>query len=74
MIAQVKRELGDSVTWIDAESVLNKHAGEKIYYKTDPHWTSLGAFYVISGGCGNIEDRWGSGKQFLYLIRYQKTF
>ena len=29
MIAQVKRELGDSVTWIDAESVLNKHAGER---------------------------------------------
>lgn len=47
MIAQVKRELGDSVVWMDASEVLNKHSGEKIYYKTDPLWTSLGAFYVF---------------------------
>lgn len=47
MIAQVKRELGDSVEWLDASGVLNKHKEEKIYYKTDHHWTSLGAFYVF---------------------------
>lgn len=47
MIAQVKRELGDSVVWMDASEVLNKHSEEKIYYKTDPLWTSLGAFYVF---------------------------
>lgn len=47
MIAQVKRELGDSVVWLDASDALNKHKEEKIYYKTDAHWTSLGAFYAF---------------------------
>lgn len=47
MFAQVKRELADSVTWLDAADALNKHKGEKIYYQTDPHWTSLGAFYTF---------------------------
>ena len=47
MISMVQRNLGDSVNWIDAVSVLNKHKSEKIYYKTDSHWTALGAFYVF---------------------------
>ena len=48
MFAQVKRELGEDVEWLDASAALKKHAGEKIYYKTDHHWTSLGAFYTFS--------------------------
>ena len=47
LISMVKNELDDSVNWIDAVSVLNRHRSENIYYKTDPHWTSLGAFYVF---------------------------
>ena len=47
MISMVQRNLGESVNWIDAVSVLNKHKSEKIYYKTDQHWTALGAFYVF---------------------------
>ena len=31
---------------IDMTSVLKKHNDEPIYYRTDHHWTSLGAFYV----------------------------
>lgn len=30
---------------IDLHSVLSQHAGEDIYYRTDHHWTSLGAYY-----------------------------
>lgn len=30
---------------IDVYSALEEHAGEKIYYRTDHHWTSLGAYY-----------------------------
>lgn len=48
MFAQVKRELGEDVEWLDAAEALEKHAGEQIYYKTDHHWTSLGAFYTFS--------------------------
>lgn len=47
MFAQVKRELGEDVEWLDAAEALKKHAEEKIYYKTDHHWTSLGAFYTF---------------------------
>ena len=30
---------------IDLYSVLNAHKDEELYYRTDHHWTSLGAFY-----------------------------
>lgn len=46
-ISQVKKELGSSVQWIDAVQAMNKHKEEKIYYKTDHHWTTLGAFYTF---------------------------
>lgn len=31
---------------IDAYSALKVHAGEEIYYRTDHHWTQLGAYYA----------------------------
>ncbi len=46
--AQVKRELSDTLEWLDAVEALERHADEKIFYKTDHHWTSLGAFYTFS--------------------------
>lgn len=47
MFSMVERGLGDSVKWVDTVSILNKHKSEKIYYKTDHHWTTQGAFYVF---------------------------
>ncbi|MCD7765764.1 MAG: hypothetical protein LUH53_04500, partial [Lachnospiraceae bacterium] len=32
--------------WFDARSVLQEHSEEEIYYRTDHHWKTLGAFYV----------------------------
>jgi len=34
----------DALT-VDLSSVLAEHAAEDIYYRTDHHWTSLGAYY-----------------------------
>lgn len=48
-ISRVKAELGDSYDWIDAEKVLDAHKDEAIYYHTDHHWTSLGAWYAFQG-------------------------
>ncbi len=31
--------------YVDMEQMLKDHAGEEIYYRTDHHWTSLGAYY-----------------------------
>ena len=37
----------EGVGTIDAAAVLSTHASEDIYYKTDHHWTSYGAFLVF---------------------------
>jgi len=55
MFAQVKRELGEDVEWLDAAEALKKHAGEQIYYKTDHHWTSRGAAYGFNAAAKQLE-------------------
>ena len=44
--ADIRKKLGDSVRWIDVEKKLKKHNDEKLYYHTDHHWTTLGAYYA----------------------------
>lgn len=44
LLADVKEAVGED-HYIDVYSVLQEHAEEEIYYRTDHHWTSLGAFY-----------------------------
>lgn len=50
----VRKDLGDSVEWIDVSTELNKHKTEKIYYKTDHHWTTLGAFYAFQAAAPSL--------------------
>ncbi len=33
------------LNWVDMAGALAAHAGEEIFYRTDHHWTSLGAYY-----------------------------
>ena len=33
-------------TFVDVSGVLKSHAAEYIYYRTDHHWTTLGAYYA----------------------------
>lgn len=47
LLGVAEQRLGDDVNWIDAVSVLNNHVSDKLYYKTDHHWTTLAAFYVF---------------------------
>ncbi len=54
MFSMVERGLGDSVKWVDAYSILNKHKAEKLYYKTDHHWTTQGAFYVFQEAAASL--------------------
>ncbi|MGI6094885.1 MAG: DHHW family protein [Lachnospiraceae bacterium] len=46
-IADVMSAAGSQVKPIDVIETLKKHAEEDIYYKTDHHWTSLGAYYAF---------------------------
>ena len=35
------------VRFLDVSPALAAHSGEELYYRTDHHWTSLGAFYAF---------------------------
>lgn len=54
LISHVKKELGDSVKWVDAVQAMDKHKAEKIYYDTDHHWTTLGAFYTFQAAASAL--------------------
>ena len=54
MFSMDRKDLGDSVEWIDVSTELNKHKTEKIYYKTDHHWTTLGAFYAFQAAAPSL--------------------
>ena len=55
MFSMAERNMEDSVNWIDTVSVLNKHKSEKLYYKTDHHWTTQAAFYVFQEAAKTLE-------------------
>lgn len=52
---KIKEELGTVYQWVDVSSALKKHKDEAIYYHTDHHWTTLGAYY----GFGALADAMG---------------
>lgn len=54
LLGVAKQRLGDDVNWIDAVSVLNNHVSDKLYYKTDHHWTTLAAFYVFRESAASL--------------------
>lgn len=43
---EIKKLLGDDITWIDVQKTLKDKKDEEIYYHTDHHWTTLGAYYA----------------------------
>ncbi len=44
LIQQVKERVGEEQV-IDLFPILEAHAEEELYYRTDHHWTTLGAYY-----------------------------
>ncbi len=36
---------GTSAIWADIGTALTAHSGQELFYRTDHHWTSLGAYY-----------------------------
>lgn len=45
IFSEEKEAGADDNTWIDVLSTLYSHKDESIYYRTDHHWTTLGAYY-----------------------------
>lgn len=48
------QELVPEGTWFDAESVLENHLGDQLFYRTDHHWTTQAAFYVYEAWAKKI--------------------
>ena len=51
MFQLCKDNLGANVTYVDAYSVIENHTDEYIYFRTDHHWTHLGAYYAYTALC-----------------------
>jgi len=51
--------LDNGITAVDAMSVMDEHSQEYMFYRTDHHWTSLGAYYASVAFCreNGIEPR-----------------
>ncbi len=54
VISQIQSTLEPDVTVIDASAILKEHKEEGIYYKTDHHWNSLGAYYGYTELCRKL--------------------
>ena len=57
MLNRMREQIGDR-NWVDVCSILKEHAKEEIYYRTDHHWTSLGAYYGYQAWAA-AQDRYG---------------
>nr|MCU0700629.1 DHHW family protein [Myxococcaceae bacterium] len=44
----MQRSLSSRVTWVDVLGALEPHVDEPLYYRTDHHWTGLGAFFAAN--------------------------
>ncbi len=66
-IDNINQNLSDRVIPIDAYGILEQHANEEIYFRTDHHWTGLGAYYAAKV----FADK--AGVNFTDLSRYTEN-
>ena len=43
-----REQISDDITYVDAYNVLKEHQDEYLYFRTDHHWTHLGAYYAYT--------------------------
>ena len=46
MFGSIRQKLYEGIVWVDLSKTLSSHKKEEIYYHTDSHWTTLGAYYA----------------------------
>lgn len=86
MFQTCKDNLGSNVSYVDAYSVLAQHTDEYIYFRTDHHWTHLGAYYAYTAICDAMgfrpvdRDDFDTGKwenflgsMYNYLAEYPQS-
>ena len=74
-LSAITSRLPSSVTVIDTATPLQNHADEYIYYKTDHHWTSLGAKYLFEASASalNIESPASSYETYTVADDFEGT-
>ena len=81
-----KNNLGSNVTYVDAYSEIAKHTDEYIYFRTDHHWTHLGAYYAYTalgkaaGFTAEPQSKFETGKwenfvgsMYTYIANYPQS-
>ncbi|MCD7709526.1 MAG: hypothetical protein LUI02_06605 [Clostridiales bacterium] len=51
-ISKISKKLNDDIIFLNIYDVLRTHRDEYIYFRTDHHWTALGAYYAYRQFCG----------------------
>lgn len=51
----IQNELDEYIHLVDVSQILKKHKSEVIYYHTDHHWTTLGAYYAFQELAASME-------------------
>lgn len=54
VLKEIENQLGNVVKIVDVRPNLIAHAQDYIYYKTDHHWTTLGAYYAYEILCPSM--------------------
>lgn len=54
LLEKVREAVGDDY-YVDVYHALQEHAEEPIYYRTDHHWTSLGAYYGFMAWAESVD-------------------
>lgn len=51
VIQYIHSKMSDNVITVDTYSAVSAHKDEYIYFRTDHHWTALGAYYAYAATC-----------------------
>ena len=56
IVEKIKSSLNDNINILNLTDTLKEHSKEDIYYKTDHHWTTKGAYYAYKHYLQQIGD------------------
>ena len=77
-LSRIQNELSTSLTYVNLRATLFAHKEEEIYYRSDHHWTSLGAKYAFDAlseslGTKDLIGDLGTDDPEAALVAYRVT-
>lgn len=64
MLDYIKAEMING-KFVDIRTALKEHNREEIYYKTDHHWTTIGAFYAYEAWCQQMGIEYHTQEEYV---------